>query len=384
MHFYRRSVLTSGVLPFLYWDAASAQSKALHFDVQQKVDRQHYHHKHNDNQRKASWFVGGPRRVHARHQRQLHLGKPNVVATSNENGLQLRSLKNGRLLCHLSLWKDTLYTDLNFDGTLDSVSVITGQRRLGDDDEESENRKWINELVDKVAKLQGNTSPTQEVEGESSNQATVQAHLCHLSALSGLPAKEELFAIHVCGATEAPKLAVPAPPLAVESIHGKGKDIIVAVSSGYVTRVHGTTGRRLWQVSGGARQDFPKWDDVGVVSLTRVKSSMVVEENRPILLIGENSLAIFSPRHGRQLALSSFPQISRGGFNRPHIEDFNGDGTTDVIIQTEDALWGFAIHIHAGSSFFFRVSIGLLLMLLMLAVLRNRFGPHPGRRSSDA
>jgi hypothetical protein len=36
------------------------------------------------------------------------------------------------------------------------------------------------------------------------------------------------------------------------------------------------------------------------------------------------------------------------------------------------------------ASIVFRIMTGLLLMGMMLAVLRNRFGPHPGKRSTDA
>ena len=40
--------------------------------------------------------------------------------------------------------------------------------------------------------------------------------------------------------------------------------------------------------------------------------------------------------------------------------------------------------VRTGASIVFRIMTGLLLMAMMLAVLRNRFGPHPGKRSTDA
>jgi hypothetical protein len=389
MHLYRRSVLTSGVLPYLYWDRTFATSKALHFDAQQTLEKQHYHAKEKRNVAESSWFAG--QRSKSSHHRYnlLHKGKPNVVATANEHGLQLRSLRNGRLLCHLSLWEETLYTDLNHDGTVDSVNVVTGKRSLRDDDEHGEARQWISELVSKVAKIQGGATALKTAEEELGKQTIVEAHLCHLHALSGLPAKEELFSTNVCGPThlsdvEDAGYATPAPPLAVEAIHGKGNDIIAAISTGHVTRVHGASGRIIWQANSGRSQTFPTWEDNADVTMTRIESNILVPENRPLLLLGENSLAILSARHGKQLALSPYPQLSQAHTMKPLVEDFNGDGTSDVIIPTDDALWGYAVHIQVGSSLPFRVAVGLLLMLLMLALLRNRFGPQPGHRSTDA
>jgi hypothetical protein len=389
MYFYRGSVLTSGVLPFLYWNPNYAQSKALHFDAQRAAAKgqQNTAQQQRKNSKKGSWFAGKHKMRDHNNQHRLHLGKPNVIASYNENGLQLRSLKNGRRLCHLSLWGETLYADLNHDGTVDSVNIITGQKRIHDDDGHTENRRWITELVGKVARVQGNQAAMKEIEEEVDKQAIVEAHLCHLNVLSGLPAKEQLFSANICGPThmqdvEQGDYAMPSPPLTVEAIRGMGQDIVVAVNTGYVTRVQGTTGRRIWQVSGRHLKDFPTWEDYNVATLTRVESTVVVNHNRPILLVGENSFAIFSARHGRQLALSVFPQAVHA--YKPLIADFNGDGTTDVICETDDALWGYSIHIQAGSSIVFRISIGLLLMRVMLALLRNRFGPQPGHRSTDA
>jgi hypothetical protein len=64
--------------------------------------------------------------------------------------------------------------------------------------------------------------------------------------------------------------------------------------------------------------------------------------------------------------------------------DFNGDGTTDILVITADAFWGYQIHVRTGSSIFFRIIVGLLMLGVMLAVLRNKFGPKPGQRSTDA
>ncbi|GKY93973.1 hypothetical protein MPSEU_000364200 [Mayamaea pseudoterrestris] len=384
MHFYRRSILASGILPFLYWDHMFVQTKALHFDSQQKLEKQFYHAKRAGNKMKSSWFTGKQGNAAHRHQPMLHYGKPNVVATINEHGLQIRSIRNGRLLCHLSFWANTLYTDLNHDGTLDSVSLVMSGRSLRDDDDQGEKRKWVSKLIKNIAKVRGDVNAMRQVEAAIETQTILEAHLCHLTVLSGLPAKEELFSTFLCGPSnlhDAEEFhASPAPPLVVEAIHGSARDVVVAVSTGYVTRVHGTTGRVVWQ-NGQLRASDPLWEDDAVSALTRVQSMMLAPESRPILLHGERSLAIYSARHGKLLESLSYPQSSR---SKPITDDFNGDGTSDVIIGTDDALWGYIIHVQVGSPLLFRVAVGLLLMLMMLALLRNRFGPQPGRRSSDA
>ena len=78
--------------------------------------------------------------------------------------------------------------------------------------------------------------------------------------------------------------------------------------------------------------------------------------------------------------LAIFPQPSRA---RPQLVDFDGDGTVDLIVTTKDGFWGYKIVVTTGATVFFRIVVGLLIMGLMLAILRNRFGPHPGKRSTD-
>jgi hypothetical protein len=98
-------------------------------------------------------------------------------------------------------------------------------------------------------------------------------------------------------------------------------------------------------------------------------------------LAGDNSVVLLSASTGQVLALATFPQPST---TRPRLVDFNGDGTTDILVSTTDAIWGYQVVVQTGASIFFRIILGLLIMGLMLAVLRNKFGPHPGKRSTDA
>ena len=68
---------------------------------------------------------------------------------------------------------------------------------------------------------------------------------------------------------------------------------------------------------------------------------------------------------------------------RPILADLTGDGTTDIIIATNDALWGYQVIVQSGASVLFRILTGLLLMGMALALLRNRFGQRSDKRSTD-
>mmetsp|Transcript_19231 Transcript_19231/g.44796 ORF Transcript_19231/g.44796 Transcript_19231/m.44796 type:complete len:117 (-) Transcript_19231:1914-2264(-) len=102
---------------------------------------------------------------------------------------------------------------------------------------------------------------------------------------------------------------------------------------------------------------------------------------RPILLSGENGMALLSATHGSVLASTVFPQASRG---RPILADLSGDGTQDAIVTCSDALWGYQIIVTTGSSVVFRIMVGLLIMGIALALLRNRYsGQQDDKRSTD-
>jgi hypothetical protein len=85
-------------------------------------------------------------------------------------------------------------------------------------------------------------------------------------------------------------------------------------------------------------------------------------------------------KNGGILASVPFPQTS---IIRPMLAEVSGDGTTDVMILSAEAIWGFQITVRPGTPVMSRIMVGLLLMGLMLAVLRNRFGQRTDKRATD-
>eukprot|EP00977_Amphora_coffeiformis_P013615 scaffold3608_cov183-Amphora_coffeaeformis.AAC.2 len=363
LHNYRRSLLTSGALPYLYWGDEDAVVHALHFETQPQTKphaKAKNGHKHN-------------------HHQQPHRGKPNVVVSKTHRGIQVRSLRNGRSLCHVSLWHETLYADLNHDGVLDATFMMTGKHRLPGEDETadmSEDEKWIYKLMLRVVE-------DEEARVQSRRDQRYH-HVCHSMTLSGIPPREELFTYPMCELdhehNEELLETEPGPPLAVEAMRGKGHDLILAVNNGILHRVR-SNGRKQWELYGRYHENFPTWEDGSYTLIDRIDAKKVIPSTRPVVVTGDNSMALVAPRSGVLLSTAAFPQPVT---QRPVLVDFNGDGTTDLIVTTGDAFWGYHVSVRTGSSVFFRIAVGLLLMGVMLALLRNRFGPKPGKRSTDA
>jgi hypothetical protein len=332
-------------LPYAYWGPNDADLMAIHLDLKTKKDKNQDHHpakQHGHEHHHHKSALSGKKKWHHRFHRNknqgITYGRPNVLVTHSQGGLQIRSLKNGRSLCHLSLLEETLYSDLNSDGILDQVQVLLDAKEHDPKD------KWIGNLVKKV---QDDHEDLKD-KGAKNRLLNSSPRLCHAMALSGMPAKEELFSASLCGTQrerlgDHPSVSLESvAPIVVESLNGRrgSRDVIIALNSGMINRLHGMSGRREWQLIGRHYDNFPTWEGEGGENalLTRVQSEKVAPSVRPILLVGENSLAVISVKNGGLLASATFPQTS---VSRPVLAEVSGDGTTDVIILTSDGIWGF-------------------------------------------
>ena len=95
-------------------------------------------------------------------------------------------------------------------------------------------------------------------------------------------------------------------------------------------------------------------------------------------------MVVLSATSANVLASTNIPQRS---LRRPILTDVSGDGVSDVLVTTADAIWGYQVIVRTGASIFFRIMVGLLLMGILLALLRNRYGGSSVRdrykRSTD-
>jgi hypothetical protein len=351
---FRHSLLERG-LPHSYWGLADATWTAVHLDKTPKPKK--------TNQKHQKW--------HQRHHRRgpMH-GRPNVLLGHSQHGILVRSLKNGRPLCHLSLLDHVLYGDLNLDGTLDQLQVVTDSSTSGDGD------LWVAQLAKQVANQDKEKDPMKRA-------PTMSNRLCHVLALSGLPAREELFNANLCGSGFAKDYGdhasidlVAAPPIILGD-----RQVVIALSNGMVSKYH-TQGHEMWKIHGHSiLKDFPTWGPNGdAVHTALIEVAKAPYAPPPILLSGEASMVLLSAGTGHILASAHFPQMSQ---TRPILADLTGDGTTDIIISSNNALWGYQVIVRTGASVLFRILTGLLLMGMALALLRNRFGQRSDKRSTD-
>jgi len=379
------------VFPYSYWGPQDAGVAAIHLNQKEKSNDRRNHKAskpHEQQQRKLQEQAHPTKKWHHKlvHNRKKHRhvidrpiqGKPNALVTQTRGGLQIRSLRNGKALCHLALLEENLYSDLNNDGVLDQIQVALQSKVHKPDD------KFVWQLAGRLH--EDHTEAKRE--GETGHESGPL--LCHLLGLSGIPAKEEMFSAPICGKVhERPKDDIVKSldsinPVVVESL-GKRPDkhdIIVALNNGMIHRIQGTGGRRLWALSGTKHIDnFPTWESNSnhKALLSRIDAKKVPAPLRPLLLSGDNGLAVLSVTTGHLLAHVDFPQTSAA---KPLLADLSGDGSTDVVIQTNDGIWGYRVAIHHHFPVTQRILVGLMMMFLMLATIRNRYSKG-GKRSTD-
>ena len=326
--------------------------------------------------------------------------RPNVVLFRNREGVSALSLRNGRPVCHLSLLDNSLYADINMDGVIEQVQVITQPINNGQSSSDVKpnvgvkagkdaSQTFVSDLVNRAIKSQARGHG-----GAGGGGGAMRSPLCHVLVLSGIPAREEVFSANLCSnrkgsMTPAKNAFSAAPPLAVPGLNHHGVDLVFALNSRQVSR-YDPSGNEVWTTLAD-RVPLPSWgamtthipasmQQIDFPAVTRGAASPAV---RPILVAGEDGASILSAGRGAILSSLSYPQASVA---RPILADLSGDGTSDIIVISTDAVWGYKVSIRASSASFLRIISGLLFMATALAALYNRFSQPPGtdRRSTDA
>lgn len=382
------------VLPYAYWTKEDSHLAAVHLEQTKK--RHSSKGKDSAASSSSSSHTGvsgkdapkapagppgknGPKKWHHRFHKPNHAlavrGRPNVLVTQIKGGMQIRSLRNGRPLCHMSFLEETLYSDLNNDGVLDQVQLVLPRSQ-----NTMEIPKELSEVFQDIAdRIKADSGIENDAKARTRDTSGSTKNDCYAKAMSGVPSRERLFYTHLCGNAHDGSVSQPTvglssiAPVVVESLTGRrdSRDLVVALSNGMVHRLQGRSGKREWSLVGQHQRDFPTWtrERSGTALLARLQSSNVPPPIRPVLLAGENSMAVLSVRDGSVLASTTFPQASLA---RPILADVSNDGTTDLVVLSEQGIWGYRIQVESGSPTGLRILVGLLFFGLMLAFVRNR------------
>ena len=316
-----------------------------------------------------------------------HKGKPNVVLFHGRDGLAVLSLKNGRRLCHISLTDRSLYADMDGDGVIDIVQVVTSSNS------HRQSNSGVQSLIHRIAK-------------SSKYQSQDAPVICHALVTSGFPPREEVFTAPLCLGGPINSRALQhlsaAPPLLLEGSLGYGSDVVFAMNNGVVVR-YDFNGNEIWRKKGGLNDGIPSWEsDSPAAFLGRIQFGLVRKAHssvsasshgnqhrpgspvRPILLSGDDGAALISPATGRILCSVAYPQSV---VSQPILVDFDGDGTDDLLVVSDDAIWGYRVIVETGESGGFTIIVVTLLIGVALAALVHRQSHGVGqssRRSTDA
>ncbi|XP_066376639.1 uncharacterized protein [Miscanthus floridulus] len=282
---------------------------------------------------------------------------PNVVVAHEKEGIEAVHLASGRTICKLHLTEGGLHADINGDGVLDHVQVVGGNG----------------------IKEQTVVSGSMEV-----------LKPCWAVATSGVPVREQLFNVSIChynhfnmfhhgdfsrsfGRTFDTTGLEVATPILVQTDdghkHRRGShgDIIFLTSRGEVTsyspglRGHDAVWR--WQVSSG-----PTWSNPpspsgmmeNIVVPTLKAFSLRAYDPKEVILAGGDQEAVVLSPSGSILAMIELPAPPT------HVlllEDFSGDGLTDIILVTSGGIYGF-VQTRQPGALFFSTLVGCLIVVI--------------------
>ncbi|KAH9606457.1 hypothetical protein KSS87_002855 [Heliosperma pusillum] len=285
---------------------------------------------------------------------------PNVVVAHEKEGIEAVHLATGRTICKLHLQEGGLHADINGDGVLDHVQVVGGN--------------GFEQTV---------VSGSMEV-----------LRPCWAIATSGVPVREQLFNASIChhysplnffqhgelsrgfGRTQDFSSLEVATPILIPkddgNQHWKGShgDIIFLTNRGEVTSYspgdHGHEAVWQWQILTGAT-----WSNLPSPS-GMMESGMVVPTLKPF------SLSVHEHNNQQMILVSGDQEalvISPGGTVMTTIElpappthalisaDFSSDGLNDLIVVTENGVYGFVQSRQPGA-LFFSTLVGCLIIVM--------------------
>lgn len=282
---------------------------------------------------------------------------PNAIVAHEKEGIEAVHLASGRTICKLHLTEGGLHADINGDGVLDHVQVVGGNG----------------------IKEQTVVSGSMEV-----------LKPCWAVATSGVPVREQLFNVSIChynhfnmfhhgdfsrsfGRTFDTTGLEVATPILVQTDdghkHRRGShgDIIFLTSRGEVTSYSpGLLGHDAvwrWQVSSGATwSNLPSPSGMmeNIVVPTLKAFSLRAYDPKEVIIAGGDQEAVVLSPSGSILAMIELPAPPTHALL---LEDFSGDGLTDIILVTSGGIYGF-VQTRQPGALFFSTLVGCLIVVI--------------------
>ena len=378
---YRESVLAS--LPHAWFGAEDSAIRVAHF---------HRHRKHHGNQ-KHNLQQNSGESLMSWQQKQQKKGPsstsstsastsadttaaatttrviyPNVLVSHTEDAMEVIHLYTGRPVCRIPLDRNVLHVDVNGDGVVDHVHALGGTPKI---------------------------RTATHVAGHERIGA------CMARVTSGIPASVHLFNGTVCssGAIKAGGPIDVAPPvnLAVPGKHGHYTSTLRQKSYVFFFNSRGEVssfdhhGEKLFTEHTGIvwRRRLPNFaedederDDDGGADDGNVPISVPTFEAFPfrrhaipsgVLAAGSGGVTIFS-EHGRELWSGELPHVP---IQKLIVIDVNFDGLNDLVLVSEEGLFGWVQYRSPGGGGISALAGGMLVVMLVI-IAQNVGGSAPG------
>ncbi|XP_047048597.1 uncharacterized protein LOC124653579 [Lolium rigidum] len=302
---------------------------------------------------------------------------PNVVVAHEKEGIEAIHLASGRTICKLHLTEGGLHADINGDGVLDHVQVV------------------------------GANGAEQTV--VSGSMEVLKP--CWAVATSGVPVREQLFNVSIChynhynlfhhgdfsrsfGRTFDPSGLEVATPILLQRDdghkHRRGShgDIIFLTSRGEVTSYSpgllGHDAMWRWQLSTGATwSNLPSPSGMmeNIVVPTLKAFSLWAYDPKQVIIAGGDQEAVVISPSGSLLASIELPAPPTHALI---LEDFSGDGLTDVILVTSGGVYGF-VQTRQPGALFFSTLVGCLIVVIgVIFVSLHLNSPNGGKPRSSS
>ncbi|KAL0904280.1 hypothetical protein M5K25_026367 [Dendrobium thyrsiflorum] len=282
---------------------------------------------------------------------------PNVVVAHQKEGIEAVHLASGRAICKLHLPEGGLHADINGDGVLDHVQVVGG-----------------------------NGAERTVVTGSMEVLKP-----CWAVATSGVPVREQLFNASIChhshfnlfqhgdfarsfGRTVDSGAVEVATPILLGRDdghkHRKGShgDIVFLTSHGEVTSyspgVHGDGATWKWQLTTGATwSNLPSpsgMAEEAKIVPTLKAFSLRAHDNKEVIIAGGDQEAVVISPGGSFLSSIELPGSPTHALV---LDDFSGDGFTDIILVTSSGVYGF-VQTRQPGALFFSTLVGCLIIIM--------------------